>query len=664
MDHCEVQSTTKRSYLDVAVSQPPLPKKVETPLTGPRVTLRHSRPKAPASSAVISNQPEPAELLPQSINNWKSSESIAMDASAHTPSQRLQAGVSTMPAASDPMKPRSEMLNSRLSEMNHSYHPPAASTTDYLPNSTGGTQRGLPNQTLKRLNSLWETGNGKYQEYAQEMTELARMGLPPTTGNGLLDAVRESKAKQADFPYATRSYPHDNTGIRAAVAAAARAYPAGNNAGTSSTRHRHNLIAEKKKAYKSKPVIPLDHDHSKCSSWITYCGEDEVPAVRPTYPFSKDHGMNTTNHGNVKGKGKERMMEGTGRFDVGGAGGYGTNDQYYGYREDDKWSTSANMSSQGWYETDSEDRGTKTSETGPSSTPGAYQSLYHPGNVGWSSSQSWVSPTEKERASYNKIKAELYHGGMSNSPVVPASFNDFLKLKSETYTNKRFAAQAKLEELQQQAEKTRRFLANGGNPKLLPPSVQSPAKLREISADDGLTAVGSRNSIWTSACLEEANVDWPSLQEYKSEGDHRGKSCYGRYLPLPRIQKLADEFVYLMGPPNCIPLYGPKVPRQYRKLAGFALYPVYDGITTEETDSLEQPAQELRMEDLNETTREFMEYVDRYGDDEVCEEHEEECEQYEEEDASEEEEAGEEAPEEEAPEDEESEDEEEGGVKL
>ncbi|KAI0011654.1 hypothetical protein F4779DRAFT_636210 [Xylariaceae sp. FL0662B] len=623
MNQHEVLSTSKKSYVDAVTSRPQLPQEPDAPLTGPRMTLRPSRPKSSPSPAQLQEQSHPSDYQPKENANLG-----GMDTSARTFSKGLHFQGSATSTIKDPLKYNSEMGGNRLGKMVTPSAPPTIDLTADSPGNMQDTGLDWPKKTPKPLSYDHDPAYLAEGEatYAKEKAELDRKGLLPTTGNGLLDALKSHQAEQAAFP---KIKPTDNTkankkGIRAAIEAAALTGATRTNSGNDAARlariaafnagkriidgAKDSTHYEKKKVV-SKPIIPLDHDHSKCSSWLTYCGEDDNPTViRPSLLRSEHHGMNTDDTDNDKAVSEGEHNQGMGNYGF----GYGEK-QYYDYQENGKHSTSGE--SRTWYETESSDHCTKTSMTGPTNISDRYQALYYPGKVGWSSSETWISAEEQERARWEKIKATMHHTGMNKSPFVPKTFKEYLELKSATTDAQQRATQQKLDERQREAEQTEQFLAEGGEPEQLPVQVQIPKKLRAISEWDGLTAVSARNSIWTQACLDEAHVDWPTLQEYKAEGDQRARGHYGRYLPLPRLRRLDAKYAHLATGPNPVPTQGPGVPREYRRVAGFAVNPVYDGITTEETAELEEPPQQLRMEGLNGITRGLIEDIDAYGDD-------------------------------------------------
>ncbi|KAI1780443.1 hypothetical protein F4818DRAFT_435649 [Hypoxylon cercidicola] len=132
------------------------------------------------------------------------------------------------------------------------------------------------------------------------------------------------------------------------------------------------------------------------------------------------------------------------------------------------------------------------------------------------------------------------------------------------------------------------------------PAVQMSQKLLDRTADDGLTLVGSRMTIWNDRVKETAHVDWPPPQEF-------GK--YGRRLPPPRIQQLDPSYAHLAQGPHAIPMTGPGVPYELRQLAPFSVNPTADGLTTEEVSNPKQKVEEIKIDEVNGFLRELLEDI-------------------------------------------------------
>ena len=133
--------------------------------------------------------------------------------------------------------------------------------------------------------------------------------------------------------------------------------------------------------------------------------------------------------------------------------------------------------------------------------------------------EAWTVIDEKEeRAVWDKIQADMSSSGLlDQSPIVPKTFEEYLRHKRIVAINRQMAA---LKKIREEAEGGH----GGPKAKLQPPTPSDPSALTaaaqlsrqliETSAWDGLTQTLARPSIWTQRCLEQADVAWPDPGEY------------------------------------------------------------------------------------------------------------------------------------------------------
>ncbi|RYP93779.1 hypothetical protein DL770_000151 [Monosporascus sp. CRB-9-2] len=512
-----------------------------------------------------------------------------------------------------------------------------------------------PTKVPKQLSYDWDPSHlaAAAAKYAAEKELLARQNLPVTTGNGLCDALDYYLEKQAamrrvkEAEEKSKSSTRDRlSGLRAAVEAAARAGAAKYGSGRSPAKAVASRVADflagkpiksatvdrkmsepdriVNPGYASKRSIPFDHSYSDRSSWLTEY--DEVPkdeygrpklpptperwvrpqrkgkdTINPDYPESapksdgESDSMTTAMHAS-----KDGDKPSPSGFDF-GLRGLVASSVSNGYGDSDY--------------TDPTDLESQRSSRWP-------QDQAHPGyganadssrrplrpneTARWTNSKTWMSDEEKERVRFNKIKVSMHHCSLDKSPFVPRTFDEYVLHRRECSLCQQQLILDKLKWTEMSAEAMRQFVRDGGNLEYLPPKVESPKEIAFISAMDGLTPVTSRPSIWTSRCLERAHIDWPTYLEYKAGGDERAKRGYDRRLPPPRFRCLAEEYQHLSFGPDPLPLSGPGVPRDKRKVAGLATTPAYDSLTRAEAAGIFAPAIEIPLKEVNGLTAAFI----------------------------------------------------------
>ncbi|RYP69686.1 hypothetical protein DL771_005965 [Monosporascus sp. 5C6A] len=520
-----------------------------------------------------------------------------------------------------------------------------------------------PTKVPKQLSYDWDPSHlaAAAAKYAAEKEALERRNLPVTTGNGLCDALDSYLEKQAAMRRAKeaeeKSKPPTRdrlSGLRAAVEAAARAGAAKYGSGRSPAKAVDSRVADflagkpiksttvdkkmsgvdqtVKPGYASKPSIPFDHSYSDCSSWLT--DYDQVPkdgdgrpklpptperwvrpqrqgkdATNPDYPESapksggESDSMTTAMHASKDG-GKTFPS----RFDF-GLRGFVASSVSNGYDGSD-YTNPTDLESQS---SSSKPQGQAHRGYGGAAAHSSRQPFRPNENASWTNSKTWMSDEEKERVRFNKIKVSMHHCSLDKSPFVPRTLEEYLSHRRECSSCQQQLLIDKLKWTEMSAKAMRQLVRDGGNVEYLPPKVGFPKEIAFISAMDGLTPVTSRPSIWTSRCLERAKIDWPTYLEYKAGGDERAKRGYDRRLPPPRFECLAEEYEHLCFGPDPVPMAGPGVPRDKRKVAGLATTPAYDSLTRAEAAGIFAPAIEIPLKEVNGLTAAFI--VDTEPDD-------------------------------------------------
>ncbi|RYP07853.1 hypothetical protein DL764_002219 [Monosporascus ibericus] len=512
-----------------------------------------------------------------------------------------------------------------------------------------------PTKVPKQLSYDWDPSHlaAAATKYAAEKELLARQNQPVTTGNGLCDALDYYLEKQVAMRRAkeakekSKSCTRDRlSGLRAAVEAAARAGAAKYGSGRSPAKAVDSRVADflagkpiksttvdkkmsaadrtVKPGCASKPNIPFDHSYSDCSSWLT--DYDQVPKdehgrpklpptperrVRPqrqgedvtdpdyhkSVPKSdgESDSMTTVMHASKDG---DRTSPSRFEFELRGlvassvSNGYGDSD----YTDPTDLESQRSSSK-------SQDQGHRGHSADADSSR---QPLRPDETASWSTSKTWMSREEKERVRFNKIKVSMQHCSLDKSPFVPRTFDEYVLHRRECSLCQQQLILDKLKWTEMSAEAIRQFVRDGGNLEYLPPKVEFPKEIAFISARDGLTPVTSRPSIWTSRCLVKAHIDWPTYLEYKAGGDERAKRGYDRRLPPPRFRCLAEEYEHLSFGPDPLPMSGPGVPRDKRKVAGLATTPAYDSLTRAESAGIFAPAIEIPLKEVNGLTAAFI----------------------------------------------------------
>lgn len=146
----------------------------------------------------------------------------------------------------------------------------------------------------------------------------------------------------------------------------------------------------------------------------------------------------------------------------------------------------------------------------------------------WSQSKRWTSFATKERQAFQKMMANLRYMSADQSPFVPQSPVELTAFKANLAESKT----RKLDqEVKQRLAKTNASVAEGVGTQFKPVV----KLLRGKNFADCLSPVfAASNCFSTSRNQPPCGAGWPTLAEFKEEGDKRS-SRQGRCLPLPRL---------------------------------------------------------------------------------------------------------------------------------
>ncbi|CAJ2511747.1 Uu.00g073720.m01.CDS01 [Anthostomella pinea] len=593
------------------LNQPPSPAKENTAArSGTRMTLRASRPGSTAS---------------------RPGSAASSSASFYSPKKRSLSEKNLWP---DKMEKTRKAVDIPLDKKQY-------------------TDLAWPQKTPTKFSYDWDPAYvaAGEDEYAQEKEALGNLPfatrdlLSGDTGNGFLHMLSLHQRNKGPCL----------SGLRAVVEAAAREGSAGTGSGNHSAAARlaafnaGKLISDTSPDKKKRTPM-FTHDHSICPNWLTMTEEpphhpidmdDEQkqmydnaftislaldsyevplghwPELPPGYfQFGIDGAFDGAHDegGWMDGqKSQYPADQGDDYYTAKGQKGQYPADQgddYYGDDDQEDLYT-ASGGSQEWYDAPPEAYYSGVTETGPTASDYNYKQLYHPNEIGYSSSKSWISPAEEERVRWGKLNANLHHGSMHKSPFVPRSLKKYVELKMATGRANEEAVEKQIAQREEQAAVTRRFIAAGGPLEQLQIPVEMSQKLKHVNERDGLSPITARPSIWAKDLGRNIHVDWPTYRELKADGDDRAMGRYGRFLPLPRVEVLDDKYEHLSHGPEAIPKKGPKVPKEYRKVANWAKSsPGADGLTALEAADLDKPAQEIEMGKLPPVAQELINETD------------------------------------------------------
>ncbi|KAF5020003.1 hypothetical protein F66182_7991 [Fusarium sp. NRRL 66182] len=174
-----------------------------------------------------------------------------------------------------------------------------------------------------------------------------------------------------------------------------------------------------------------------------------------------------------------------------------------------------------------------------SSSSTAKQTLYLAGSESgaWSQSKRWTSFATKERQAFQKMMANLRYMSADHSPFVPQSPAELTAFKATV-------AESKTKKLDQEVQ---RRLAETNVKTSGSPEDNKSRPIGELLG--GKKFVDCRSPVFAANnCFNKEppvdrslHVDWPSLSEFKEDGDKRA-GRQGRCLPLPRLNIVAYRF--------------------------------------------------------------------------------------------------------------------------
>ncbi|KAI8630968.1 hypothetical protein F5Y19DRAFT_483614 [Xylariaceae sp. FL1651] len=434
-------------------------------------------------------------------------------------------------------------------------------------------------------------------QYAQEATELMKQGLSCAARNGLLRAINarednrasrdkaEAKANQGEGKYQLSGL----RGLRAAVQAAALEGAARIGSGENNKVRSDRIaafnagkcitdISPTKRTYvdekKRKPIIPFNHVHSNCQNWLTNCEEidwaDHQRCIRQaieSYTVSDDSKevLNTTN------------------YDTDGA--YETDYEANEYGHD----------SPGLYANNLNEDIIAGGQPFLPTLASFYQPASHEREGSWTTSKTWVSDEEKERTRWQACRDIMKHAGFDQSPFVPLTYEEYLKLKLATAAAKKEAASELLRQREEYAAAVRRHIAAGKPLEQLDSDLTlSRFKTNQKTYRDGLFSGLGRPTIWSAGAHRYPHVAWPSVKQLKAGGDERAKSGHHRILPVSHLEELNDQgFAYVAKGPYVIPVQGPEVPWKYPGAAGWAFHSLrYEDMLAYEAQMFGDPTQQ------------------------------------------------------------------------
>ncbi|KAG6017723.1 hypothetical protein E4U54_004444 [Claviceps lovelessii] len=171
----------------------------------------------------------------------------------------------------------------------------------------------------------------------------------------------------------------------------------------------------------------------------------------------------------------------------------------------------------------------------------------------WSQSKRWMSQTSKERMIFQKMVTNLFHLSANNSPFVPQSPAELTAFRAEMADIKKKRLSREVGWRVATMERKRAQSKDSGEQavKLVPFLLGRQFK-------DTLSPVfASRNCFAGHISKEDTQwVPWPSLPEFKDEGDKRS-SQHGRRFPLPRLAVNSQSFAIVSN-------YGYRASRQMK----------------------------------------------------------------------------------------------------
>ncbi|KAG6100698.1 hypothetical protein E4U31_003930 [Claviceps sp. LM219 group G6] len=149
----------------------------------------------------------------------------------------------------------------------------------------------------------------------------------------------------------------------------------------------------------------------------------------------------------------------------------------------------------------------------------------------WSQSKRWMSQTSKERMLFQKVTTNLFHLSANKSPFVPQSPAELTAFRAEMadIKKRRLSREVGWRIATLESRRARSKTSGEKAARLVPFLLGKRFK-------DTLSPVFAVPSCFAEHISQEETqwVPWPSMPEFKDEGDKRSLK-HGRRLPLPRL---------------------------------------------------------------------------------------------------------------------------------
>ncbi|KAG5949493.1 hypothetical protein E4U60_004751 [Claviceps pazoutovae] len=149
----------------------------------------------------------------------------------------------------------------------------------------------------------------------------------------------------------------------------------------------------------------------------------------------------------------------------------------------------------------------------------------------WSQSKRWMSQTSKERMMFQKVITNLFHMSANKSPFVPQSPAQLTAFRAEMadIKKRRLSREVGWRIATLESRRARSKTSGEKAARLVPFLLGKKFK-------DTLSPVFAVPSCFVEHVSQEETqwVPWPSMPEFKDEGDKRSLK-HGRRLPLPRL---------------------------------------------------------------------------------------------------------------------------------
>ncbi|KAH6900078.1 hypothetical protein B0T10DRAFT_14552 [Thelonectria olida] len=151
-------------------------------------------------------------------------------------------------------------------------------------------------------------------------------------------------------------------------------------------------------------------------------------------------------------------------------------------------------------------------------------------NGSWSQSKRWVRGEVMEKAAFQKMLISLRYMSADKSPSIPQNAAELTAFKAELAESEKVKL---LEEVQKKQVSAKTDEKDQGKQLVL---------FRGKQLQDNLSPVFAATNCFNSepANKDGPRVEWPSLAEFKDDGDKRS-FIYGRCFPLARLNVLAIQ---------------------------------------------------------------------------------------------------------------------------